>query len=403
MMKLLTVIPELEPFLAMMRPFFLSRNQFRHFTRYIIGLIGARRKTIRTMAASSLEGFDQSSLNRFINSSSWETDALAKASMKMLADDHGSCSNGVIFLIIDDTLLEKFGESMDSVGYLYSAKEGDSILSHDLVSMLLVCSCGQVVPTDLRQYVKESVSKEEKREFKTRIELAREMIESLNLPRHLSKNKTVVLFDSWYLCREIVDAIRKKRGWHFVAETKSNRNVSLNRAEEVNVGKAGVSLEGEHDCDGVVTIGEKRYGYRMLNGGKGTFMPSLHANGNVKIMAERELDGKDEIHYIVTDMLKISPEELISFFKRRHLTEEFYRDAKQNLGLGKYMVRGHQAINRHWWLVFIAYNALNRLKRDCASLAEMTVGQLCSWVEERCEQIKWMSIAVRTFIPSPAI
>ena len=37
----------------------------------------------------------------------------------------------------------------------------------------------------------------------------------------------------------------------------------------------------------------------------------------------------------VTDMLDLSPEESISLFKRRHLTEEFYRDAMQNLGLGK--------------------------------------------------------------------
>jgi hypothetical protein len=401
-MKLLTVIPELEPFLGTVRPFFLSRNQFRHFARYVIGLIGARRKTIRTIAASSVERFDQSSLNRFINSNAWETDTLSKASMKIIADDHGRCpAGGAVFLILDDTLLEKFGESMDSVGYLYSAKDGESVLSHDLVSMLLVCTCGQVVPMDLRQYVKASVSKEERREFKTRVELAREMIDSIGLPGRLSK-RVVVLFDSWYLCREIVDAIRK-RGWHFVAETKSNRNVSIDRAEEVNVRDAGASFEGEHDCDGVVAIGEKRYGYRMLNGGKDTFMPSLHANGDVKIMAERELDGKDEVHYIVTDMLKISPEEFFSFFKRRHLTEEFYRDAKQNLGLGKYMVRGHEAINRHWWLVFVAYNALNRLKKDFASLARMTVGQLCEWVEERCESIKWMGDPLRTFNPSSVI
>ena len=393
-MKLLTVIPELEPFFTSVRHLFLSRIQFRHFTRYVIGLIGARRKTIRTIAASSTECFDQSSLNRFINSDAWDTGTLAKASMKVLADDHGSCPRGVVLLIVDDTLLEKFGESMDSVGYLYSTKDREPVLSHDLVSMLLVCTCGQVVPIDLRQYVKAAVTKEEKRVFKTRVELAREMIESLSLPRHLSGNEVVVLFDSWYLCREIVDAVRK-RGWHFVAETKSNRNVSLNHAKEVNVGEAGFSIEGEHDCDDVVMIAEKRYGYRMLNGGVNTFMPSLHKNGNVKIMAERELDGKDEVHYIVTDMLKVSPEEFLSYFKGRHLTEEFYRDAKQSLGLGKYMLRAHEAINRHWWLVFIAYNALNHLRMGSASMAEMTVGQLCDWVEERCESIKWMGTVER--------
>jgi hypothetical protein len=70
-------------------------------------------------------------------------------------------------------------------------------------------------------------------------------------------------------------------------------------------------------------------------------------------------------------MLDVSPEDFISLFKRRHLTEEFYRDAKQYLGLGKYMARGHEAINRHWWLVFLACNALNRLRRSLVSLARM--------------------------------
>ena len=387
-MRLLTVIPELQPFLERLRPAF-TRRQSRHLAHYLIGLVGSRRKTVRSMAMSTIDRFDQSSLNRFINSGAWETGVLSEAVKAMAVEDHERCAGGEILLVIDDTLLEKFGESMDSVGYLYSTKDKKPVLSHDLVSMLLVCSsCGQVVPVDLRQYVKASVSKEEERTFKTRVELAREMIESLRLPGSLSKKRVIVLFDSWYLCREIVDAIRR-RGWHFVAETKSNRNVSLDRARERRLSDL-ISLEGEHDCDGVVTRGEKRrYAYRILNGGRDTFMPSLHSNGTVKIMAERELDGKDDIHYVVTDLLDLSPEEFISLFKRRHLTEEFYRDAKQNLGLGKYMFRGHEAVNRHWWLVFIAYNALNHLRRTIVSLEGMTVGQLCGWVEERCEQIKW--------------
>jgi hypothetical protein len=106
-------------------------------------------------------------------------------------------------------------------------------------------------------------------------------------------------------------------------------------------------------------------------------------------LTERELGGKDEIHYVVTDMLDVSPEDFISLFKRRHLTEEFHRDAKQNLGLGKYMGRAHEAINRHWWLVLIACNTLNHQRSGLVSLARMTVGQICDWVEERCESIKW--------------
>jgi SRSO17 transposase len=383
-MKLLTVIPELQPFLERLRPAF-SRRQFRHLARYVIGLVASRRKTIRSIARSTTDRFDQSSLNRFMNSGAWETEALSEACKTMALEDHKDCPGGEMLLIIDDTLLEKSGETMESVGYQYSAKDGESILAHDLVSCVMVCSCRQVVPVDLRQYVKAKVCEEEKREFKTRIELAREMIESFTIPASRGASKrTVVLFDSWYLCKEIVDAI-KRRGWHFVSESKSNRNVrTADGAPFVNASAIGLS-----EADGsTMPFRERTYLHRALD----VFMPSLGINGDVRLMVEREMDGKDENHYVVTDMTGISAEELLSLFKARHITEEFYRDAKQNLGLDSYMVRGHEATNRHWWAIFLAYMSLNQLKRTVLGLEDMTVGQLCEWVEERCEQIKWNAV-----------
>lgn len=391
-MRLLTVIPELQPFLARLRPSF-TRRQFRHLARYVVGLVASRRKTIRCIARSTVDRFDQSSLNRFMNSGAWETDALAEACKTMALEDHKDCPGGEMLLIIDDTLLEKSGETMESVGYQYSAKDGESILSHDLVSCLMVCSCGQVVPVDLRHYVKEKVCKEEKKEFKTRIELAREMIESFAIPAGRGASKrVVVLFDSWYLCKEIVDAIRR-RGWHFVSESKSNRNVrTADGAPFVTASAIGLS---EADGSSTMLFRERTYLHRELD----VFMPSLGMNGDVRLMVERETDGKDENHYVVTDMTGISPEQFLSLFKARHLTEEFYRDAKQNLGLESYMVRGHEATNRHWWAIFLAYMSLNHLRRTVLGLEHMTVGQLCEWVEERCEQIKWRGMLP---IPSPA-
>jgi hypothetical protein len=391
MMRLLTVIPELQPFLERLRPSF-TRRQFRHLARYMIGLVASRRKTIRSIARSTIDRFDQSSLNRFMNSGAWETEALSEACKTMALEDHKDCPGGEILLIIDDTLLEKSGETMESVGYQYSAKDGESILSHDLVSCVMVCSCGQVVPVDLRQYVKAKVSKQEGREFKTRIELAREMIESFTIPGSRGGAKrVVVLFDSWYLCKEIVDAIRK-RGWHFVSESKSNRNIrTADGAPFVNAGAVGLN-----EANGsTMLFRERTYLHRELD----VFMPSLGINGDVRLMVEREMDGKDENHYVVTDMTGISAEELISLFKARHITEEFYRDAKQNLGLDSYMVRGHEATNRHWWAIFLAYMSLNNLRRTILGLGDMTIGQLCEWVEERCEQIKWKGMLP---IPSPA-
>jgi hypothetical protein len=62
--------------------------------------------------------------------------------------------------------------------------------------------------------------------------------------------------------------------------------------------------------------------------------------------------------------------------KGRHVTEEFYRDTKQNLDLESYKVRGNEATNRYWWAIFLAYISLNHLRRIMPSLKEMTVGEL---------------------------
>jgi hypothetical protein len=78
----------------------------------------------------------------------------------------GSILSSIVFIVIDGTLLEKSGETMESVGYQYSPKDRKSILCHDLVSCIMVCSCGQIVPIDLRQYVKIRMATEEQREFK---------------------------------------------------------------------------------------------------------------------------------------------------------------------------------------------------------------------------------------------
>jgi hypothetical protein len=388
-MRLLSVIPELQPFLLRIRPLF-SREQFRHLARYLIGLIASRkRKTINTITKSFFgEKFNQSSLNRFINSSVWKTETLSQATKKIVLEGHRNCPPSIVFIIIDDTLLEKFGETMESVGYQYSPKDHKSILCHDLVSCIMVCSCGQIVPIDLRHYVKEKVAKEEEREFKTRIELAHEIINSLQLPFVNKMSRIVVMFDSWYLCKEIVDCV-KARGWNFVSETKTNRNIKVNDVW-MKVGDIGECLNEEEDQDIMIFGEKKRIAYRDLDSEDMVYMPSLHQNGNVRLICERELDGNDEAHYIVTDMMDVSSLEFISFFKTRHVTEEFYKDTKQELGLGEYMVRGHEATNRHWWLVFLAYNALNHLRKVAVSLKNKTVGELCGWVEERCEAIKWL-------------
>jgi hypothetical protein len=173
-----------------------------------------------------------------------------------------------------------------------------------------------------------------------------------------------------------VDAV-KRRGWRFVSESKSNRNIRVADGAIVNACDVRLSDTGE-----TTPFRGRTYLHRELD----VYMPSLGINGDVRLMVEREMD---ENHYVVTEMRGIPAEEFLSLLKAKHITEEFYRDTKQNLGLESYIVRGHEATNRHWWAIFLAYMSLNQLRRTMSDLEDMTVGELCEWVEERCEQIKW--------------
>ncbi|MBE0512601.1 hypothetical protein IBX38_06090 [Candidatus Bathyarchaeota archaeon] len=111
-------------------------------------------------------------------------------------------------------------------------------------------------------------------------------------------------------------------------------------------------------------------------------IPKLGAT--ILVMESRHQKKRDPIHFLVSDFLDRDSSKLIEAFRRRHKIEEFYRDAKQCLGLEGYMVRSSHASNRHWRLVFLAYTLLVLLKRRVVSLAGKTIGELCEWVYDKC-------------------
>ncbi|MDE1862259.1 MAG: transposase [Thaumarchaeota archaeon] len=182
-MRLLTVVPELECFLNRFRNL-MSRIRFRHFCRYIIGLAASDRKSIRRIAVSCQERVDQSNLNRFIHSDAIDDNSIQARVMDMVWRNIAKrrpSGRLKVFLIIDDSLLQKFGTHMEGAGYIFSTKEHRSILCHDVVTSFMVAG-GMGYPVDVRLYVKEDMCGTMGVPFKTRIELAGELIKSFRVP-----------------------------------------------------------------------------------------------------------------------------------------------------------------------------------------------------------------------------
>ena len=380
-MRLLTVVPEIEGFLSKFRPC-LSRRQFRHFCRYILGLMASDRKSIKRIASFCTDRVDQSNLNRFMHSNKVDDESIQSRMMELVWRDvtrSRPAGRMKVYLIIDDSLLEKFGRHMEGTGYLFSTKDGKSILCHDIVTSCMVVN-GKEYPVDVRLYVREEVCMKQNIQFKTRIELALELINFFTVP---DNTDVIVLFDSWYLCSDIVDAVHAK-GWHYVSESKSNRRVVFDDDYDDDYYDGGMDT----------SIKELPVLFRHMfsdHAIEGELYSSFQTNvrmgglGSINLLMKVKMFQKDpdEMHFLVSDIMEMDTQSMVLTYGIRHKIEEFYRNSKQSLGLGEYMVRDIMASNRHWRLVFVTYTLLILLK-ETQNLLQHTIGELCDWIRERC-------------------
>ncbi len=89
-----------------------SKPQWFHFRTYLGGLIYGEKgeKNISDIADNMIYGRDQSSLNRFITQSRWDARRIDNTRQSEFI---GNKKGGT--LILDDTIIEKWGKSMEGV------------------------------------------------------------------------------------------------------------------------------------------------------------------------------------------------------------------------------------------------------------------------------------------------
>jgi len=226
----------MEELLKQFKPCF-TKPQFRNFSTYILGLVASEgKKNIDTINRSFMDSRDQSTLNRFLTASPWsiqrlESKRLTLARQSLLPTEGSSGT-----LIIDDTINEKTGKHMEEAGYHYDSSQGKAVWGHDLVTTHYVNGDSEY-PASLSLYVKKDTCHEEKKVFKTKIMLAVEQMEAFTPP---AGAMTIVAFDSWYFCRQVVESARK-RGWDWVTQAEANRVIYL-KGVKMNVTELAESL-----------------------------------------------------------------------------------------------------------------------------------------------------------------
>ncbi len=355
------------------RPCF-SKPQFRNFSTYTLGLIACEgKKNIDTINRCFLNAKDQSSLNRFLTQSPWNLQKLEDKRLSMsrcLPVEEGSTG----YLLVDDTINRKTGKHMEEAGYHFDSAQGKAVWGHDIVTTHYVNGETEY-PVRLSLYVKKKTCQEEQRVFKTKIQLAIEQIEAFMPP---AGTNVVVAFDSWFFCRQIVEAVAAK-GWDWVTQAESNRLVCLN-GEETNVTALASGLL-EKQFKTVKVKGEE---FSLCG-----FEVWMSKVGSVKLVVAKEKE-EDGFHFYVSNRLDWSAKQVLLAYKVRQSIDVFYRDAKQNLGLEAYQMRRGRGAIIHWHLAFNAYTLLALLRRSACLDSRLlrrclaTLGDVCRYVKDQC-------------------
>ena len=170
---------------------FFSKPQYTNFCRTELDLMvaGGGEHDVKSVNELFIDRKDQSSLNRFITDPKWNTKAVANQAKNMLLSET-KIDTTFEYKIIDDTVCRKYSQNTEIVCYNHSSTMG-TVLSHDYVTSLYVNNA-LAVPDSLKLFGNEKKCREKGIEFKTRLKLARDIIDE-HTPLAV---KTIWLWDS---------------------------------------------------------------------------------------------------------------------------------------------------------------------------------------------------------------
>jgi hypothetical protein len=352
-----------------------SKPQWRHFTTYVTGLVAAEKgqKNVMDITDSAVGGRHQSSLNRFLTRRRW---SLRRVDHVRLRGTLTKREGGV--LILDDSMVEKDGLTIQGCGYLYDHSQGKVVWGHNIASTFYANEEG-AVPMHFSPYVKVEDAPRLGVRFKTKITIGKELLE-----RGLEwVDPDGVVFDAWYFAKELVDFL-DERGQRWVTEARTNRLVKAGD-DWVQLKAFFRSLPKDAFSRIDEEVEERRY--RWIWDGA----VEMKNVGTVRLVLLRTRRNSRGFRALVSNDIHMDGNAVLKLYKRRWDIEVQYRDCKQHLGMGEYQMRSIRGIVTHLSLVFLAYTLLKNAWCSpwLSSILEgiRTVGKACEqlkrWVLER--------------------
>lgn len=364
----------LSQFLSEFRDAFRNKAQFRHFQHYVIGLmIYLGDKNLSGLSRAIPDGRHQCSLYRFLSEATWDAEKVKQVRLEQLnrkvrralAKEQRKGKKATVYLIIDDSLVEKSGKTMSGVAKHRSHKDKKLVLGHVWVTAQVVVA-GYSYPLDWCLYRRNSECEANGVPFRSKPDIAREMIEHY---QPLPDTQTIVLTDSWYADQKLVKLCRE-RHFHYIGAVKSNRKLTVGQHnQQVKQWMAvlpksafeRVKLKDEH--------------YKVW-----TAIGRLSCGQTVKALINRRI-GVKKWRYLVSTNTDLDTQSILAAYFVRWEVENFYRAAKFILGWSDYQMRKLAAIENHVLLMMVTHAYLEIQRREALEQstehdAHFTLGDL---------------------------
>lgn len=350
-------------FLSAFRDAFRNQPQYRHFQAYVVALLiylGSR--SLAGLSRAIPDGRSACSLYRFAAQMDWDMEQVEQVRWEMLNRHTRRALQAVarhselvaVFLILDDSLVEKTGKQMAAVDYHYSHSAGRTVLGHVWVSGHLVV-LGQSYPVAWRLYRRQGNCEAAGVPFASKPELAQAIIQGFHSLPH---TQVYVLTDSWYPSQEMLK-VCQAQGFELISAVKSNRKFKMD-ANDLQVSQWQQDLP--EDAFDLVTVNAT--GYQSWSA-----IGRLSSGHSVRLVINRVV-GQDRWRYLVSTDLTLSAQTILSYYLVRWEVENFYRVAKQSLGWGDYQMRDLFAIERHVQLMMVAHAYLELQRQEALASAD---------------------------------
>lgn len=334
----------------------ISRPQCNHLISIIHGVILCEgRKNVSQIRNTTDQYRDLSCITRFLKESPWCVNRVQRRRMQFLMEkiQRARAKKGdtrsIVFFIIDDTSCKKdtSTKQMEALDFHWSHDDGKSAWSHCLVTSHVVTE-GYSFAWDFRPYFREEYCKERQLEFKSKNDLAIDMIQDFLT----SENEIVyVLMDSWYTSKKMMDACQTK-GFHMIAAVKINRKISP-AGIRIKMSDFAANYIQTSDLHSVTVESQGQYYVYSYEGPLAEI-----ENARVLLSWENEFNSSKTPFCILCTDLSLDLVTILRYYHVRWKIETGYRYFKELLGFDQYQLLSFKAIQRFWVIQFLTQNFL---------------------------------------------